>query len=156
MTVYPCLDACLNYIGAGVLAAGLCPISRRSHIEFRLRMCLRCCFWVVSKSVICNKSRQNRIGNMVFGNLAMLKIIHDIADKISVSAYNIWWRFPPCTLAMRRTLISFCLIISSLNVLYAPALDDLCIWMALLSCMYKYIGHGEEAGFAFSHWISPL
>ena len=51
MTVYPCLDACFNYIGAGVLAAGLCPISRRSPIEFRLRMCLRCCFWVASKSV---------------------------------------------------------------------------------------------------------
>ena len=51
MTVYPCPDACFNYIGAGVLAAGLCPISRRSPIEFRLRMCLRCCFWVASKSV---------------------------------------------------------------------------------------------------------
>ena len=51
MTVYPCLDACFNYIGAGVLVAGLFPISRRSPIEFRLRMCLRCCFWVASKSV---------------------------------------------------------------------------------------------------------
>jgi hypothetical protein len=51
MTVYPCLDPCFNYIGAGVLAAGLCPISRRSSIELRLRMCLRCCFWVASKSV---------------------------------------------------------------------------------------------------------
>ena len=30
---------------------------------------------------------------------------------------------------------TICLIISSLNVLSAPALDDLCIWMALLSCM---------------------
>ena len=44
MTVYRCPNACFNYIGAGVLAAGLCPISRRSPIEFRLRMCLRCCF----------------------------------------------------------------------------------------------------------------
>ena len=51
MTVYPCLDDCFNYIVVGVFAAGLCPISRRSPIEFRLRMCLRCCFWVASKSV---------------------------------------------------------------------------------------------------------
>ena len=51
MTVYPCLDACFNYIGTGVLVADLCPISWRSHIEFRLRMCLRCCSWVASKSV---------------------------------------------------------------------------------------------------------
>ena len=51
MTVYPCPDACFNYIGAGVLAAGLCPISQKSPIEFRLRMCLRCRFWVASKSV---------------------------------------------------------------------------------------------------------
>jgi hypothetical protein len=51
MTVHPCPDACFNYIGAGVLVAGLFPISRRSPIKFRLRMCLRCCFWVASKSV---------------------------------------------------------------------------------------------------------
>ena len=31
--------------------------------------------------------RQNGTGNMVFGNLAMLKIINNLADKISVSAY---------------------------------------------------------------------
>jgi hypothetical protein len=38
-------------MGGGVLAPGLCPISWRSPIEFRLRMFLRYCFGVASKSV---------------------------------------------------------------------------------------------------------
>lgn len=33
MTVYPCVGACFNYIGTGVLAAGLCPIYRSSVYE---------------------------------------------------------------------------------------------------------------------------
>jgi hypothetical protein len=28
--------------------------------------------------------------------------------------------------------------------------------MALFSCMYECIGHGEDARFAFCHWINPL
>ena len=59
---------------------------------------------------------ENKLNINVWLYLAMLKIINNLADKSSVSAY-IWCTFPPCTLSMRRTLISFCLIISSLNVL---------------------------------------
>jgi hypothetical protein len=29
-------------------------------------------------------------------------------------------------------------------------------WPLYMNGMYEYIGHGEDAGFAFCHWISPL
>ena len=49
---------------------------------------------------------ENKLNINVWLYLAMLKIINNLADKSSVSAY-IWCTFPPCTLSMRRTLISF-------------------------------------------------
>ena len=111
-----------------------------THHQYFFLYIVKFCHFL-KKSAIWDSAKWNRQYGIRQSGIR-LKIINDLADKISVSAY-IWCKFPPCTLAMRRTLISLCLIISSLN-----ALDDLCIWMALFSCMYECIGHGEDAGFA--------
>jgi hypothetical protein len=54
-----------------------------------------------------------------------------LGNNIYSILFYIWCKFPPCTFAMRRTLISFCLIISSLNVLSTPALDE---WHCSYAC----------------------
>ena len=66
------------YLSAGVLAAGFCPISRRSPIEFLLRICLSCCFWVAGKSV-----GLSGCGLLLEAEVAVEGVGWELVDKMS-------------------------------------------------------------------------
>ena len=73
----------------------------------------------------------------------MLKIINNLADKISVSAYMMQISSMYIGHEEDFNITLFNYFQSKCPLGTGPLI--ICIWMALLSCMY--IGHGEDAGY---------